>query len=380
MRLFCGNMKGYFAEINLDYMEVLMPKKVKVSGPATPEDIANAYRQSTNPHDYTRLVALEMAQQGQWTLQEIATALGKHRATIARFLKAYRQGGLEALLARGHGGREARLKKDDIEALKAGLRQGGWKTAKQIRKWLGERGISMTVWGVYYWLKKVKAKNKVPRKTHKDQNPEALADFKANIVDKLKGLDIPKGRRLYIWVQDEHRYGLISNIRRCWTLRGHRVKVPFQMKYTWSYVYGAVEINTGKGLFMYIPTVSLQWSQVFLEQIVATDPEAIHIVIWDQAGFHHKTAASDVPSQIRLLPLPPYCPELNPMEKLWDIVKGHVGNKVFETLQSIEAEITCVLEPFWSKVESVFTLLGDNWLTRGVATFMSQRAGAESAV
>jgi transposase len=286
---------------------------------------------------------------------------------------------LDAILARGHGGRLASLKTDDIEALKAGLRQGGWKTAVQIRKWLEELGISMTVWGVYYWLKKVKAKNKVPRKTHKDQNPEELADFKANIVDKLNSLEIPKGLRICVWVQDEHRYGLISNIRRCWTLRGHRVKVPFQMKYTWSYVYGTVEINTGKALFMYIPTVSLQWSLVFLEQIVATDREAIHVVIWDQAGFHHKPVATDVPSEIRLLPLPPYCPELNPMEKLWDRVKGHVGNKVFETLQSIEAEITDVLEPFWSKVERVFALLGDNWLTRGVQTFISQRACAESA-
>lgn len=357
-----------------------MPKRVKVGGPATPEEIAAAYRQCTSPHDYTRLVALEMAQQGEWTLGQIAQALGKHRATIARWLRAYRQGGLEALLDRGHGGRQPRLDPDDIEAIKEGLRQGRWKTATEIRKWLSQRGIPTTLWGVYYWLKKVKAKSKVPRKTHKDQNPEELEDFKAHIVDTLNTLDIPQDQRVYIWIQDEHRYGLISTLRRCWTLRGHRVKVPFQMKYTWSYVYGAVEINTGKSLFMYIPTVSLPCSQVFLEQIVATDPEAIHLVIWDCAGFHQKPAASDVPSQVRLLPLPPYCPELNPMEKLWDLVKRHVGNQVFETLESIESEITHVLEPFWREVERVFALLGDNWLTRGVATFMNQRKAVESPV
>ena len=81
-----------------------MPKKVKVSGPAAPEEITQAYRQSTNPHDYTRLLAVEMAQQGLWTLKEIATVLGKHRATIlrssaqvARWLRAYRRGGINAL-------------------------------------------------------------------------------------------------------------------------------------------------------------------------------------------------------------------------------------------------------------------------------------------
>ena len=357
-----------------------MPKKVKVGGPATPEDIAAAYHQCTNPYDFTRLVALEMAQQGEWTLAEIAKALGKDRTTIVRWLKAYRQDGLQGLFTRGHGGRQPRLKTDDIHALKSELRKGNFKTAKQIRNWLKERGIRMTVWGAYYWLKKVKAKSKVPRKTHKDQNPKQLEDFKQNIVAKLNALDIPKGRRVYVWVQDEHRYGLISTIRRCWTLRGHRVKVPFQMKYKWSYVYGAFEIHTGKAVLMYIPTVSLECSQLFLEEIVTTDEAAIHIVIWDGAGFHQKPLASDVPSRVRLLPLPPYCPELNPMEKLWDIVKGHIGNKVFETLTSIESEITDVLRPFWENVERVFGLLGDNWLTRGVFTFMNQRKAVETPV
>jgi len=355
-----------------------MPKRVKVGGPATAEDIAAAYRQCSSPHDYTRLVALEMAQQGFWTLAEIAKALGQHRATIARWLRAYRSGGLEALLAFGHGGRQARLEKDDIEAIKSGLRQGTWKTAKEIRKWFIERGINLTLWGVYYWLKKVKAKSKVPRKTHKNQNPKELEDFKNNIVDTLNAIDLPKGRRLYVWVQDEHRYGLISHIRRCWTLRGDRVKVPFQMKFKWGYVSGAFEITTGKTLFMYLPTVSFKCSQLFLEGIVATDPAAIHLVIWDQAGFHQKPAQSEVPPAVRLLPFPPYCPELNPMEKVWDLVKDHVGNQVFETLETIEAEITRVLEPFWQEVKRVFALLGDNWLTRGVATFMNQRKVAES--
>ena len=93
-----------------------MPKRVKVFGPATPEEIATAYRKCTSPHDFCRLVALEMAQQGEWTLKQIGKALSKDRTTIVRWMKAYRQGGLQGLLARGHGGREPRLKEDDIEA------------------------------------------------------------------------------------------------------------------------------------------------------------------------------------------------------------------------------------------------------------------------
>jgi len=152
------------------------------------------------------------------------------------------------------------------------------------------------------------------------------------------------------------------------------------MKYRWSYVYGALEITAGKALFMSLPTVSLPISQLFLRQRVATDPEAIPIVIGVKAGFHQKPAFSEVPSQVRLVLFPPDWPEFSPMEKVWDRVKGYVGNQVFETLEAIEAEITPVLSPFWRKVERQKALLGDNGLTRGVATFMKQRAGIESPV
>ena len=66
------------------------------------------------------------------------------------------------------------------------------------------------------------------------------------------------------------------------------------------------------------------------------------------------------------------------MEKLWDIVKRHTSNKVKETLELIEPKITEVLAPFWQKAERVVTLLGDNWLTRGVTTFMNQRKAVET--
>lgn len=77
-----------------------------------------------------------------------------------------------------------------------------------------ERGIKMNIWGVYYWLKKLKAKLKVPRKTHAKQDPEEMEAFKQNIVDKLNEFEIPDNQRVRVWVEDEHRYGLISVVRR----------------------------------------------------------------------------------------------------------------------------------------------------------------------
>ena len=349
-----------------------MSKKTKVSGSA--KEMETAYKASANPHDQKRLLALQMAQQGVWVLADIGRALSKSRASIGRWLKSYREEGMEGMLKRGHGGRKPQLQQDDVEALEEVLREGKYKTAKEIRHWLAvERNIDMSIWGVYYWLKKVKASHKLPRKIHADQDPDEKAAFKENIVGNLQELDIPAGKSVRVWIQDEHRYGLISTIRRCWTLRGHEVRVPYKAEYKWGYVYGALEFVTGDSEFAYMSSVSLECSYLFLEQLVATDPEAIHIVIWDQAGFHQKADQHELPKQIRLLPLPAYCPELSPIENLWDPVKGEVSNAVWETLEAMEKAITKVLRPFWESAENVISLLGDNWLTNGVSEFLKLR-------
>lgn len=351
-----------------------MPKQLKVEGHVTAEEVATARKMSTNPFDQERLLAVEMAQRGGFRIADIAKAIGRGHATIERWLKRFRKGGISELLKREHNARKPQLTAKDVQALKDGLRAGQFKRAKEMKKWLAEeRGIGMSLWGVYYWLGKVKAHPKVPRKAHHKQDPDEKEAFKRTFVDKLNDLEIPTGRPIRIWVEDEHRYGLISNTRRCWTLQGHRVVVPYQTKYQWGYIYGACDLVTGDAQFAFLPTVSLLGSQVFLEQVVQTDPKAIHIVLWDQAGFHPKRDEYPLPEQIRLVEFPPYCPELNPIEKLWDGVKRAVSNAIWETLVAIEEKIAEELRPFWESAERVWQLLGDNWLTRGVVTFLKQR-------
>lgn len=145
-----------------------MGKKLKVDGPAAQAEIDAAYKASQEPHERERLLAIRMGQQGEWTLEKIAHILGRGRDTVVRWVRAYRQGGIPRLLERRYEGRRAKLSEDDQEALVAGLRRGQWKTAKEIRRWLQqERGIELQLGGVYYWLNRLEASWKVPRKSHK---------------------------------------------------------------------------------------------------------------------------------------------------------------------------------------------------------------------
>ncbi len=264
-----------------------MPKRLNVNGPATETEVVAARKGSQDQSERERLQAIRMAMSGRWTMAEIAEAVGRARSTIGRWIKAFREGGLEGVLRREHGGgRVRRLSEGDLEALKEGLAAGRWKTAKQIQRWLDrERGVKLTGWGVYYWLRQVTGRWKVPRKSHAKKDAKRAEAFQHEIVQRLTALSIPADRQVRVWVQDEHRYGLINVVRRCWTLRGHRPTAPYQTKYQSGYVSGAAEVVSGQVEFLYLPTVSLDGSLIFLHQLVATDPEAIPIVLWDQAVF-----------------------------------------------------------------------------------------------
>ena len=91
-------------------------------------------------------------------------------------------------------------------------------------------------------------------------------------------------------------------------------------------------------------------------------------MIWDGAGFHQKPGAHPIPERVHLLALPPYSPELNPVEKLWDQLKDEIGNQLYETLEEIEAAITPLLEAYWSDARKVRSLIGNGWLQAQVNT------------
>ena len=137
--------------------------------------------------------------------------------------------------------------------------------------------------------------------------------------------------------------------------------MPVDPRYQWGCVFGALQVAGGGAEFFYCPTVSLDCSRLFLEQIAVRDPQAVHAVIWDGAGFHQGESSQDLPENIRILSLPAYSPELNPVEKLRDIVKDRICNRLFAGLCEREATITSVLKDCWLDARRVLGLVGRNW-------------------
>jgi len=312
-----------------------------------------------------RLLAVQLGLAGELALARIAQAVGRSRATIQTWFDTYRRGGVDLLLydaRRDNPGRPSELSGQALAELQKDLEAGRWRSVPQIQRWLAQtQGVKLALSSLYDRLGKVGARLRVPRKSHVKKDPAAGPEFRAQLPAKLAALALPPGRPVRLWVLDEMRYGLHGFTRRVWGLPGHRPVVPTQQKYQWGFVYGAVSVGLSRTQFLLTETLDQAHSQQFYRQIGQSDPAALHVLIQDGAGFHLQDGDARLPDNVRVVPLPAYSPELNPIEGLWDQIKDSLCNQVFDTLPELEAELVAELRRFWQDAQRVRSLIFD-WL------------------
>ena len=76
----------------------------------------------------------------------------------------------------------------------------------------------------------------------------------------------------------------------------------------------------------------------YLEDFSLHKPSELKILVIDNAAFH-STKDVKIPDNIILFPIPPYCPELNPAERVWEWMKNKIAMKIFDTLETLEKKI-----------------------------------------
>jgi transposase len=318
------------------------------------------------------LLAVQLGLQGEQSLDQIAAATGRSRSTIQEWFDAYRGGGVDALLKDGraeNAGAPSKLTARARTELEAGLKSGRWRTVPQMRAWLKtQHQIQMALSSLYNRLGKAGARLRVPRPSHVKNDPVAALKFRENLPTQLTALGLPQTRPVRLWVQDEMRYGLHGFTRRVWGLPGHRPVALAQQVYQWGYLYGAVGVGLTRTQFLLAETVDLATEIQFYRQVAASDPAAMHVMIQDGAGFHLRDGDGRLPANLRIVTLPAYSPELNPVEGLWDQLKDVLCNRVFASVAELEAVIEQWLRAFWQDTLRVRSLVFD-WLQVSANTF-----------
>jgi DDE superfamily endonuclease len=116
---------------------------------------------------------------------------------------------------------------------------------------------------------------------------------------------------------DEARTGQKGRLCHRWWLKGHRPPGRRDKRFGWAYPFAAVEPGTGAGVALVLPEATTAAMDLFLVEFAAGLPGDVHaVLVLDRAGWHGARALA-VPPNVTLVPLPPYSPELNPVERVW---------------------------------------------------------------
>ena len=156
-----------------------------------------------------------------------------------------------------------------------------------------------------------------------------MAEIRANL---------PQGTPIEIWFQDEARVGQKNTITRRWAQRGTRPSAPKDQRTKSAYIFGAICPEEGKGAGLVLPFCNTETMTLHLAEIaLAVAPGAHAVVLMDQAGWH-MTSKLKVPANISIVALPAKCPELNPVENVWQFMRDNwLSNRVFASYDDILA-------------------------------------------
>jgi putative transposase len=146
-----------------------------------------------------------------------------------------------------------------------------------------------------------------------------------------------KGTPIEVWHQDEARVGQQGTLTYVWADKGSRPAAPKDVRYEWAYLFGAVCPGRGVGAGLVLPYANAEMMNLHLAELSRqVTPGAHAILVLDGAGWHQQGGRLRVPDNISLLHLPPYSPELNPVENVWQYLRqNYLSNRVFATYDAI---------------------------------------------
>ena len=152
-------------------------------------------------------------------------------------------------------------------------------------------------------------------------------------------------RPVRVFSQDESRFGLLTVRRRRLTARGVQPAGLAQHTFEWFYVYGAVAPTTGERFFLERPYLTAATFQLCGDAFAQAFPDSLNVLLLDNSGAHTAQRIQG-PEHVRYVWLPPCCPELNPMERVWRDLKDALAWLQFTDLETQPVHVGGLLQAY----------------------------------
>lgn len=171
-----------------------------------------------------------------------------------------------------------------------------------------------------------------------------MAVFQQTFADQVQAV-LPAETPLpvEIWAMDESRLGLQPIRRRRITACGTKPIGPTHPQFQNFYLYGAIAPRTGDGYFLGLPKLNADQFQIFLDAFAKARPHTLNILLVDNSRCHTAHELT-LPANVVLVFQPPYAPEVNPAERVWQALKGELAWQCFPDLPALQARVVALVQ------------------------------------
>ncbi|MEK3913095.1 IS630 family transposase [Paenibacillus sp. FSL H7-0331] len=300
-----------------------------------------AMKETSEKRLYERYLAVRLRLEGH-SFAEIAQLLGRVRQTISSYWQSYQEQGIEGLEMDHSPGQPPKLTEEQRQQLAAMLEQEQpadvgfearytW-TLPLVAEWIQrEFGQTISVRGISTMLKRMNFSFTKATYTLAKADEEAQAYFRKHTFARLKK-QVEEENIDHLLFEDESMIRSYQALQYSWFPRGRQRKVPTYGKHEGAKLFGAINYETGQVHHREEEKADVAAWIRFLEDLLASYPKGKIAMVLDNSRIHHATDLQPFLKKhprLQLVFLPPYSPNLNPVEGLWLWLKADVINNVF---------------------------------------------------
>lgn len=166
--------------------------------------------------------------------------------------------------------------------------------------------------------------------------------------------------------EDEARFGRMNRPMRCWAPAGYRPVVGKQLVREYTYAFCAVSPADGVSDFLLLPTLEQETMEIFLHEVSRRHANEVILMICDGASAHSDHGIK-LPENMILAKLPPYSPELNPVEHVWDDMREKFfGNFVFKSMAAVEDRVVSACQFYEANPTKIKSTTGFDWIISSI--------------
>jgi transposase len=276
-----------------------------------------------------------------------AELAGMDRQTLRDWVHRFNAEGLEGLSDRLRPGRPASLSAEQMKKVEGWVEAGPdlktdgvvrWRRIDLVERIKAKFNVTLDVRTVGRLLRALDFRRLSVRPQHPESDDAAQEAFKKDFPELAAAAisEPARGKPVEIWWQDEARVGQQGTLTRIWAKCGTRPRAVRDHRFTSAYVFGAVCPQRGTGAAMIMPNANIDAMNMHLAEIsCCVSPGSIALLILDRAGWHMSPKLK-IPDNITLLSLPPYAPELNPVENIWAFLRSNfLSHRVYDDYEAV---------------------------------------------